>query len=48
MVILSFNSVVIFDSVDNKKLCMLTFCILLNTCFLEMWLVKEENLLKVL
>ena len=40
--------VVIFDSVDKKKLCMLTFCILLNTCFLEMWLVKEENLLKVL
>jgi hypothetical protein len=32
----------------KKKLCMLTFCILLNTCFLEMWLVKEENLLKVL
>ena len=37
-----------FWQCGQKKLCMPTFCILLNTCFLEMWLVKEENLLKVL
>jgi hypothetical protein len=36
-----------FWKCGQNKLCMLTFCILLNTCFLEMWLVKEENLLKV-
>jgi hypothetical protein len=37
-----------FWQCGQKQLCMLTFCILLNTCFLEMWLVKERLLARVI
>jgi hypothetical protein len=38
----------IIVSFGEKHTTIFTACNTSNTCFLEMWLVKEENLLKVL